>query len=92
MNKRDLIREIQETGGGSLSTSRRILEVVLATLTKELENGRDITLQGFGTFSLWYQSERQGRNPQNGEPAKIHARTSVKFKPGKGLIAILNKY
>ncbi|MCA5585385.1 MULTISPECIES: HU family DNA-binding protein [Parabacteroides] len=27
-----------------------------------------ITSQGFGTFTLWPQSERTGRNPQTGSP------------------------
>lgn len=91
MNKKDLIIEIRETVGGNLAESRRILEIVLAALAKGFENGRDITIQGFGTFSIWHQSERQGRNPQNGVPAKIQARTSIKFKPGKELLYRLNK-
>ncbi|MFV0581529.1 MAG: HU family DNA-binding protein [Parabacteroides gordonii] len=27
-----------------------------------------ITSQGFGTFTLWPQSKRTGRNPQTGSP------------------------
>lgn len=79
MNRKDLILEIRETTGGDLPESRRILEIVLAALAKGFENGRNITIKGFGTFSIWHQSERQGRNPKNGVPAKIQARTSIKF-------------
>ena len=46
--------------------------------------------QGFGTFTLWSQSERPGRNPKTGIPVTIPSRNSVKFKPGKGLLEYLN--
>ena len=46
--------------------------------------------QGFGTFTLWSQSERPGRNPKTGIPVTIPSRNSVKFKPGIGLLEYLN--
>lgn len=46
--------------------------------------------QGFGTFTLWSQSERPGRNPKTGIPVTIPSRNSVKFIPGKGLLEYLN--
>ncbi|MCD7848909.1 MAG: HU family DNA-binding protein [Parabacteroides sp.] len=91
MNKTDLIRAIHRVRGGSISETGYFLEVVLDTITKELENGGDIALQGFGSFTPWHQHERPGRNPKSGEPVQIQARTSVKFKPGKVLIEVLNK-
>lgn len=50
-----------------------------------------ITFQGFGTFSLWKQSARKGRNPKTGTPSPIPARNSVKFKPGKQMLEHLNR-
>lgn len=47
-------------------------------------------LQGFGCFSLWKQTARPGRNPRNGVGCTIEARNSIKFKPGKELLKILN--
>ena len=46
--------------------------------------------QGFGTFTLWSQSERPGRNPKTGIPVTIPSRNSVKFKPGKFLLEAIN--
>lgn len=91
MNKTDLIRAIHSVRGGSISETRYFLEIVLDSIAKELKNGGDITFQGFGSFTLWHQRERLGRNPKSGEPAQIPARKSVKFKPGKGLIETLNE-
>jgi DNA-binding protein HU-beta len=42
-------------------------------------------LAGFGTFTVTDRKEREGRNPQTGEPIKIGATKVVKFKPGKSL-------
>lgn len=47
-------------------------------------------LQGFGTFSSWKQAERLGRNPRTGISVLIKSRTSVKFRPGKDLLRLLN--
>jgi len=44
-----------------------------------------VTLVGFGTFSKAHRKARKGRNPQTGEPIKIKASNTVKFKPGKAL-------
>ncbi|WP_455637436.1 HU family DNA-binding protein [Parabacteroides sp.] len=62
-------------------------EVIGEELSKE-EGG--LVLQGFGTFTLWKQTARRGRNPRTGLECPIHARNSVKFKPGKFLLEALN--
>jgi DNA-binding protein HU-beta len=40
---------------------------------------------GFGTFKKIYRKERNGRNPQTGEPIKIMEKNVVKFWAGKKL-------
>lgn len=65
----------------------KALEEVLATSIKEEEI---ITFQGFGTFTLWKQTARKGRNPKTGAPSPIPARNSIKFKPGKQMLEHLN--
>ncbi|WP_288735090.1 HU family DNA-binding protein [uncultured Parabacteroides sp.] len=66
----------------------------LNTLIREIETvlaeGEPIVFQKFGTFAPWYQTPRPGRNPKNGTPHDIPARTSVKFKPGTGLLEKMN--
>ncbi|MBW2195990.1 MAG: HU family DNA-binding protein, partial [Deltaproteobacteria bacterium] len=57
-----------------------------ATVTKALKKKEArVTLVGFGTFQKIRRKARKGRNPQTGEPIKIKASNSVKFKAGKGL-------
>ena len=63
----------------------------MEVMEEGLSDGNDIVLQGFGTFFAWSQTERTGRNPRTGETCRIEARVSVKFKPGKFLLAALNE-
>ena len=54
-------------------------------ISNSLENGEEVKLSGFGTFSLLIKKARPGRNPKNGKEYTISARTSVSFKPGRKL-------
>ena len=70
--------------------AREFVDVMLDIFEQELAENASLTLRDFGTFTIWQQTERPGRNPQNGIPAIIPARNSVKFKPGRGLLKTLN--
>ena len=41
---------------------------VISSVVASLESGKDIKIEGFGTFSLVEKPERQGRNPRTGQP------------------------
>lgn len=56
-----------------------------------LASGETITIQNFGVFAPWHQTARPGRNPKDGSPHDVPARTSVKFKPGKLMLERLNQ-
>ncbi len=55
-----------------------------------LAKGESVQIPGFGTFSISYRPERQGRNPQTGKPMTIKASNAVRFKAGKGLKDAVN--
>lgn len=90
MNKRELIDKLSQRLHTPKSRCEDYLNAHIAILGDELENGGEIMLQGFGSFSPWPQTERPGRNPRNGEACLIRPRTSVKFRPGKLLLEQLN--
>jgi DNA-binding protein HU-beta len=50
-----------------------------------LSKGDQVTLVGFGTFSVRERAERKGRNPQTGQEITIKAAKIPSFKAGKGL-------
>ncbi|NTV17779.1 MAG: HU family DNA-binding protein, partial [Chlorobiaceae bacterium] len=57
----------------------------ISVVSESLKNGEDVSLVGFGTFSIVDRAEREGRNPLTGEAITIAAKKVVKFKPGKTL-------
>lgn len=90
MNKTELAKCLAERMSITQSSSRCFLNALEEVLTGELRQNGSVMLQGFGTFTPWEQTERPGRNPRTGTPCAIRARTSVKFKPGKNLLEVLN--
>lgn len=71
--------------------AQKFMNVFVETLGDVIMEDESILFQGFGTFSLWPQTERVGRNPKTGTSVTIRARNSLKFKPGSCLLAKLNK-
>lgn len=89
MNKADLVNVFSERAEIPQCQARLYLNVLLGIMEETLKK-EPIMLQGFGTFERWEQTERPGRNPRTGVSCRIPARTSVKFKAGKYLLAALN--
>jgi len=86
MTKAELVEKMAKDAGISKAAALVALDSFTESVTKELKkkDGK-VTLVGFGTFSKSRRKARKGRNPQTGEPIKIKASTSVKFKAGKKL-------
>lgn len=90
MNKSELAKCLAEKMSVKQCTSLHFINALQKVLAEELRQNRTIMLQGFGSLTIWEQIERPGRNPRTGKPCMISARTSVKFKPGKNLLNVLN--
>ena len=81
MNKNELIEQIAVSADITKAKAGLALEAV----TTSLQKGEDVSLVGFGTFTVSERSERTGRNPQTGETIKIAACKQPKFRAGKKL-------
>ncbi|MDR0949596.1 MAG: HU family DNA-binding protein [Lachnospiraceae bacterium] len=90
MNKAELIAAIAEQSDLSQKDAGKALKAFVDIVTEELKKGGKVQLVGFGTFEVTERAERDGRNPQNGEPMKIPASKAPKFKAGKGLKEAVN--
>lgn len=86
MNKSELIDAIAEDAGISKSAAKKALESVLENIGEALQEGRRVSIVGFGSWSVTRRAARQGRNPQTGKTIKIKAKNVVKFKPSTNLI------
>jgi DNA-binding protein HU-beta len=56
-----------------------------------LSKGNEISLIGFGSFSVQKVEAREGRNPRTGNTLKIAAYNQPKFKVGQKLKDAVNK-
>lgn len=90
MNKSELIELMATRADISKSTAGDALEAVLDGIAGSLGKGENVTLVGFGTFSVSRRAARDGRNPRTGETIKIKASNLAKFKAGKALKDALN--
>jgi DNA-binding protein HU-beta len=85
MNKVELVSGIAEESGLKKVEAEKALDAFVRVVEKELANGEEIRLVGFGTFSVSKRAATEGRNPKTGAPIAIPARNVPKFKPGKQL-------
>lgn len=82
-NKEALITSVAEFSGLSKAKATQALEAILQSIQKELKKENNVTLVGFGSFSVQKREAREGRNPRTGASIKIAASKAIKFKAGK---------
>ncbi|MGB0938227.1 MAG: nucleoid-associated protein HU-beta [Colwellia sp.] len=85
MNKSQLIEKIASGADISKAAAGRALDSLIGSVTEELQNGEQVALVGFGTFSVRDRAARTGRNPQTGAAIEIAAAKIPAFKAGKAL-------
>lgn len=90
MNKTELIAAMAEKAEISKKDAEKALKAFTDTIADELVKGEKVQLVGFGTFEVSERAAREGRNPKSGEPMKIAASKSPKFKAGKALKDMIN--
>ena len=77
--RNDIIEAISDNVGLSLSDSSIIIEEIFELILSGLENGEDVKISSFGTFSVRHKKIRIGRNPKTGVEVPINARNVVTF-------------
>lgn len=91
MNKTEFTKKLASRLSVSVKEAQQFMNVYQDILGEVILEEGHMVCQGFGTFSLWQQTERMGRNPKTGTEVLISARNSIKFKPGKELLDFLNR-
>nr|WP_159433015.1 HU family DNA-binding protein [Thiohalospira halophila] len=90
VNKSELIDAIAEGADLSKAAAGRALDATVDAVTDALKKNDQISIVGFGTFSVRERAARTGRNPRTGEEIKIAAAKVPAFKPGKALKDAVN--
>jgi DNA-binding protein HU-beta len=86
MTKSELIQSVARETSMSQSQASKVVNSVFETITRNLHNGEEVRLTGFGTFRMIETKERPGRNPRTGQAITIPAGRRVGFTAGSGLV------
>ena len=90
MNKAELIDAVAVAANLSKADASRAVDAVVNTITAALKKGQQVSVVGFGTFSVKHRSARSGRNPRTGDTINIAASNVPGFKAGKALKDAVN--
>lgn len=90
MNKSELVDAIADAADLSKASAGRALDAAIDAVAGALKNGDQVSLVGFGTFSVKHRAARTGRNPQTGAEIQIKAANVPSFKAGKALKEAVN--
>jgi DNA-binding protein HU-beta len=90
VNKSELIDAVAAAADISKAKAAQAVDGMTAAVTDALGKGDQVTLVGFGTFSVRERAARTGRNPRTGEEIKIAAAKIPAFKAGKALKDAVN--
>jgi len=90
VNKAELIEAVAEHAEMTKAEAGRAIDAIVSTITTAMQKQDDVSLIGFGTFTVRERAARAGRNPQTGETIQIKAAKVPAFKAGKALKDAVN--
>ena len=91
MHKQEFIDHIANQHGCTKKEAEKAIDIFTFSFIDALSQGKEISLIGFGSFSVSKIEARNGRNPRTGEALKIAAYNQPKFKVGQKLKDACNK-
>jgi nucleoid DNA-binding protein len=78
--KHDLIADVARQTGLTQSDTKIVVEELLETISKFLEQQKSIEIRGFGTFYTKMRKPRPARNPKTGDVVPLYKRLVPLFK------------
>ncbi|MCK8784745.1 HU family DNA-binding protein [Roseomonas sp. NAR14] len=85
MSKAFISQIIQESTDCTGVTANQAAGDLIAAIVKELKTTGGFTLPSFGTFTVRKTKARKALNPRTGEPVKVKAGKTVRFKASPNL-------
>lgn len=85
MKQSEIIDQLADTTSLSRKQVKDVLDALASLAQREVLQTGEFVLPGLGTLTRTHRKAREGRNPATGEPIKISARKTVKFRVGKSL-------
>jgi len=91
MNKGQFVDHIAEQHKCTKVVAEKNIDMFTSSVIDAIGQGNEISLVGFGNFSVSKLTARDGRNPRTGAALKIAAYNQPKFKAGQKLKDAVNK-
>lgn len=85
MNISELVKTVAVATNTSEASAKATITAAFNQIGDAAAKGEDVSIPGFGKFSVKDRPERQGRNPATGEAMTIAASKKVSFTAAKGL-------
>ena len=85
MNKQALAEMVQGKLGGTKVQAEEVVDGLFEAIVSTMKKGGEVSIAGFGIFSVKGRAARMARNPKTGEQVKVAAKKVPKFRPAKGL-------
>lgn len=85
MTQSEILNHFAEKTGLKRAQVKDFFDQLAELASNEVKENGEFALPGFGKLVLSERKAREGRNPQTGETIQIPAKTTLKFRIGKGL-------
>ena len=91
LTKLELADFLFEKLGFNKREAREFIDAFFENIIKELAEGRNVKISGFGNFETRDKPSRPGRNPRSGQSVLIPPKRVLVFKASGKLKARINK-
>lgn len=85
MNKKQLISEVATKTKLPKGVVEKSVNTALQTIAENVTKGENVSLLGFGTFSIRERQSRNGFNPQTKKAVVIPSKKVIRFKASNTL-------
>ena len=85
MTQSEVINHFAESTGMKRAQVKEFFEEMANLAAREVKSNGEFVLPGFGKLVKSERKAREGRNPATGETIQIPAKTTLKFRVGKGM-------
>ncbi len=85
MNKQALADWVHGKLGGTKVQAEEVVDGMFDAIVMTLKKGGEVSIAGFGIFSVKPRAARMARNPKTGEAVKVAATKVPKFRASKAL-------
>lgn len=90
MNKVALVEAVDSVLNTTKTQAEQIVDTIFDSIIKTLKKGDEVSIAGFGKFSVKARAAREARNPKTGEKVKVPASKAPKFSAAKALKESVN--